>query len=417
MKVLLFADIGTDWQGYYHVGDEAMFLQSVEFYQEFYPHAKLHALTSLPSHADLPISERRGLPWPQTLWAARLYFIKLVVKTLCYKIFRRSFFTSEQQNFIKFLFSQDLVHFTGGGNLTSECKHWMYYALTVACLSSLLNKPVLLSSQTIGPFSSWIDTRIAVWVLNMTDHIWLRTHTPQQSLWLQKAGVHPSKLSQSLDAAYFLLPLRTNRKISKKFRIGLSLHDHHQSEEAQRSLLQQCIKIALQKQHIELVLLPHVGNNNGKWDLEWMKKVIRELDPTISIDSPLEEIKHLSTTTTITCLTKSYTKSCNVVITSRYHGTIFALSQAIPCLSLISGEYQWMKNIEAYSFLFGSRASFFCIQSTDPQAKKKISHTFEYILLHHDELKHKLHKKNKVLRNEYTHHLSNLKLFIDSLLE
>lgn len=357
MNVLLFANVGTDKHGYYHVGDEAMFLEWYRLYRQFLPQTKLFALVSLPSYQNLQLTEQEGLPWPNNATYARTDFFKMLLKLYIQRIFHLSFFTMEQKSFIELIRQQDLIHFTGGGNLTSECGHWLYYALLVITVAYTFDIPVILTSQTIGPFSSWIDSTLTALVLNTVKIITLRVTTDSQQKQLRAIGIRNPLVMHSLDAAYSLPKTKTPAhsilpRKKNSVRIGISLHERGKNATLLESLLISMLT-ALQNEHrhIELLLLPHILDAKQNWDTEFMQRITANVDPKISILSP-SYTTLVQNRSEIAGLIKAYTSTCDVVISSRYHSLIFALSENIPCISLVDGEYQTMKNAEAMCCFF-----------------------------------------------------------------
>ncbi len=413
MKVLLFANVGTDYHGYYHVGDEAMFLEISHFYASNFPKATVSALVSLPIHRNQKLIQRRGSGWPDKKLPALKYFLTFNFKTLIWRKFGISFFTEEQQSYIQFIQTQDFIHFTGGGNLSSECEHWFYYALFVISTAKMLVKPVILTSQTIGPFSSWIDVFIATRVLNTVDSITLREHSDIQEKNLKRLGIRHPRFLRSLDAAYFL-PVspeisETSFRLKKKvLRIGLSLHERENNAKVLEKILNSALlPITKKNTPVEILLLPHMLNQHDEWDTAFMQKLIKGLPATFSIIIPTYTSlvnNKLEFATQI----KALTNTCNLVISSRYHGVVFSLSQNVPCISIVDGEYQHIKNLEALRFLFDEDAESFIIDAHDPEAKRKVQTLIRTTLKTLPQIRKKLRSRNAILQKEYQMYLNNL---------
>lgn len=413
MRVLLFANVGTDENGYYHVGDEAMFLEMIRWYRTCLPTAQLSALVSLPLQYGTHIQETRGLGWPDTKDKALLYFLKLTFKTFVLTRFHVSLFTPEQKTFIEYLDSQEVIHFTGGGNLTSECGHWFYYALFVAVASRLLGKPVILTSQTIGPFSSWIDEKMATWILNMVQSITLREYSGEQQKWLKHLGLIKPRISRSLDMAYFLPPSHViedthfDRNMNT-IRVGLALHSRKNNAQQLKNMVVETLKqLAQTHEHLEVILLPHILNAHSDWDTKFLEEIALELPASIRVLSP-KYASLVKNKAHIAHFVKECTGTCDVVISSRYHGVIFSLSQSVPCISITDGKYQTMKNLEALRFLFGEDAEKFLVSLDELSPQNVLAKKLYTILSSRHRIHTYLLKRNTTLRSQQQKYLTCL---------
>lgn len=413
MRVLLFANVGTDENGYYHVGDEAMFLEMLRWYRSCVPTAQLSALVSLPLQYGSDVEETRGLGWPDTKAKALPYFLKLILKTAIFARFNFSLFTPEQKSFIEYLRRQDVIHFTGGGNLTSECGHWFYYALFVAGSARLLGKPVVMTSQTIGPFHSWIDQKIAIWILNMVQSITLREFSGEQQKWLRGLGLTRPLLSRSLDVAYFLpascvVEDSSFDREKTTMRVGLALHSRKDNAQELKGMVIESMRQLAQKyEHLEVILLPHILNAHGDWDTKFMQEIASALPSSIRVVSP-DYFSLVKDKAKIAHFVKECTGTCDVVISSRYHGVIFALSQNVPCIAITDGKYQTMKNLEALRFLFGDHAENFLISLDELSPKSLLVKKLYILLSRRSQIHGYLYKRNIVLRSQQQKYLQRL---------
>lgn len=335
MKVLLFADSGGK---YYHVGDEAMLYETLKWYKKNYPKARIIILSK--SSREFP-----HLNWPAKRIINRGYFLILAIKTLLWRFLNKNYFNREEFNFVNQIKNHDRIHFTGGGNITSLFTPWLYYSFFVIFVSWLLRKQAILTSQTIGPI--WgIDRVFALFILNLPLLIVLREDTKGKNpLW--HYGIIFPEIKGMLDVAY-LLPYKTYYQLlpkTNKFKLGLSLHywqgfNHFKMV----SILKRLIKKISQSYPIEVVLIPHViAKKDYPWrDVNLMKLVVKNLPKKIKVVSltykQLIKSAHISAITV-----KKLTSSVDLLISTRYHGTFFALSQNIPSISLVMDKYYQLK--------------------------------------------------------------------------
>lgn len=420
-RILLFANTGTDKDGFIHVGDEAMLLEFYRFYRERFPAFQLSSLVSEPLYPHFELEERRGLGWPATKSEARIYMLKLLFKCAVWKHVKISLFTQEQQEFVEYLDSHDLIHFTGGGNLTSECEQWFYYALFVSACSTLLGKPVILTSQTIGPFSSWIDKTLAVTILNRVKNITLREFSGEQKAHLQREGLRRPEIGNSLDAAYFLpalagLERQTEFKRSTTVRIGLSIHPYKKNTTKIRELVHAFLERIVQEEgQIEVLLLPHILNRKREYDEQFMESVVAGLPKTVKIIAP-NYYGYVKNTADVTAAVKAATATCDLILSSRYHGVIYALSEAVPVLTLVGGEYQCMKNIEALRHVFREEANRFLTLVQRVENKDILLRQAENVRKSLRPISQKIRQRNTALFAENTSLLEELERKISQLL-
>lgn len=408
-KVLLFANVGSDIHSFYHVGDEAMFLEIYSFYQRNFPDAKLSALVSSPFRPYLNLSERLEFPWPRKTWVARLYFFKLIARQWLVKHTGISLFSGEQKDFIEFIKKHDVIHFTGGGNLNTECGFWLYYSLFITVVAQMYGRKVILSSQSIGPLS-WIDRVITLRFLNSVQSIMLREATDTHEKWLRQEGLDKPQIVRSLDAAYFFPPAQI--KLPKKkgvFRVGLSVHQRGNNTDKIESAVKTILSlVGAQYQTIEVLLLPHSISTAHNSDTLFLKTISSSLPPSIKIITP-DYYSIGFGETEIAHVLRSYTASCDMLVSSRYHGVIFGLSADVPTLTIVDGEYQRMKNVEALRFVFGERALAFVVDLNSRRIRSDLQKGIYNVLNNLPKIATEIRERNKVLKEQYNDYLAWLK--------
>lgn len=211
-KILLFADIGGhEYQQYYHVGDEAMFLQTYYWYKQAHPSWQLSAFSWFKTHQDLDIREYHHLHWSKESYR---YFPILVLKFFCWRLTGFSLYSKEEKDCIKAIQIHDRVHLTGGGNISSEFRQWLYYCFFIFLIAKFFKKEIILTSQTLGPFNM-IDGFMAALFLNFPKLIALRSNTTPQSEFKHN-GILVPQVHSMVDSAYSLYEEPGNSKVSAK---------------------------------------------------------------------------------------------------------------------------------------------------------------------------------------------------------
>lgn len=345
MNVLLVANVGGGTGGFYHVGDEAMFYETYRSYQTYAPQWRIGALSSAFSHTHLNITEHLHLPWPESnARLARHYFFKLVIKLLIWRIFSISLFTTEQRAFFDIINAYDRIHFTGGGNITSIFGGWLYYSFFIMVIAAALGKDIFLTSQTIGPFYG-VDRLISICCLNLATTLYIREPVTSTRP-LLSSGVFIPPVYSMVDAATSLAST-SSFSVSKKpqvYTIGLSLHRWPGYELAMKQWVGSFIQACQTRGAIRVVLIPHVITKNLRGgDMAFMDEVTNKFSRQVEIVRPtFSQLMDSSIEPASTI--KALTTQVDLLISSRYHGLVFALSTHTPAIGFVMDTYYNRKN-------------------------------------------------------------------------
>lgn len=394
MKVLLFANIGGSEMGFYHAGDESMFFETYRLYRKHFPSALITVLSSYPSHAYLKINELVNLRFPEKNNAARIYFIKFAIKVFIWKATKKQYFHPEQFTFVKTINQQDRIHFTGGGNITSLFVHWLYYSLFIIFLGWILKKDIVLTSQTIGPFTG-IDRLSASLVLNLPRLIGLRRNI-KSKYELLKYGIFKPLVFGMTDAAYTLSKKTLYKLPPQKsdLRIGLSVHDWMDYGTKTDKVIVDLIQRISKKYKLEIILIPHLFTiNPHDWDSGFMANISLKFPKKVKvINLNYKELTQSSLEPAVTI--KYLSANIDILITSRYHGLIFALSENVPCMTFVFKQYYKIKNNGVLEMLYGANKQKYQIDLNKSINFKENAEMLEKIIDNLDEEKHYLKKKN-----------------------
>lgn len=345
MRVLLIADVGTNTEGFYHVGDEAMLYQMVQRYRQEQPQTKLGLLSRSISHQALPVKEFLHLPFPTAdIWLRSLvYCLKLMVFCVVKRLTKHDFFKPQERKFLATLDRYQVFHFTGGGNIYSHHAPWLYYVFFLIWYGWWTKKPIWLTSQTIGPFN-WFDGWVAKLFLRLSTIIVLRGQSTPL----------PWKTFVGLDAAYDL-PKQNRpvlpRKSSKTIRIGLSLHEWHHFGPQVTQVVAQALSQLSQSHQIEVVLLPHVFTRDSKtWDPGFMSQLTTQLSSKIKVISIRPQTIQSAAEPVV--FVKTATAELDLLIATRYHGLVFALSSDVPVITFRLDDYYDEKNQQLLALVY-----------------------------------------------------------------
>lgn len=391
MKVLLFANIGTAPNNFYHIGDEAMFLETYNWYQKHHQNYKLSILTSQSNHSNLELSEILN-PF-EFQFVNKRVLLKAFIKITLFKFLKINILNKKEFSLFKIIKNQDRIHFCGGGNITSLFQGWLYYSLLIITFSLVFRKEVILTSQTIGPFN-FIDKIIVRLILNKVKII--ATRGDKKDIFLLK--IKNPQIFNMLDAAY-KLPMKSNVRISPKkyFRIGLSLHEWKSNQSFIKKLVKNLEKINTIKK-IEIILLPHViVNSKNEWDMGFMNSIFNKKNDLKIIKPKITSILTSNSETAYTL--KKMTSTCDLLISTRYHGLIFALSKNIPVLTFTNDKYYSDKNINAIKHYYPKDFNFYTLNTNSLKNNQLYKRLFSVIENNQIEKKHISKINSKLLKN------------------
>ena len=268
-SVLLVGDVGIRDSGYYHVGDEAMFYQNYLLYER----TGSFEITTL-SWATTP-THRFGAEhnfWEMPTGKEG----EARIKELCRlaRRWRRFPFLripKRLKDYMELIGVQDLVHISGGGNLNSLFPRELYARALVMCLADIFEKPILVTSQTIGPLANEADRRIARTSLDAASIITIRDRNDSLRV-LKELGVTRPQISVAPDDAFFLEPapreliapyLHTENGGPNMLRVGVSVHrwEVGASEELPQIVTRALVQLA-DYIPLEVYFIPHLFMDN-----------------------------------------------------------------------------------------------------------------------------------------------------------
>lgn len=195
-----------------------------------------------------------------------------------------------------------------------------------------------------------------------------------------------------VDAAYTVLA-RTKRptKNPGTLVIGLSLHAWKGQEQAVIKLIRRTLEAISATHALKIVLIPHhiLPSADGP-DLAYMQKILMPLSNKITVTQPNTDSLSAMKSKTIQHI-KQCTTEVDLLITSRYHGIIFACSADVPIVSLNYDEYYSIKNIGALEMFYGKDFAQYCVSLTSSNAGTDLLNKTQSILKN-------LHKEKKILQ-------------------
>jgi len=339
MKTLLIADIGGAPKGYphvafpknfYHVGDEAILEATYAWYRKNKPSIQLSYLSWGRSYSKYTAQKISHFVWPTKRFVNRLYFFIFLIKVALHEIFNLKALNKNERRLVEIIRSNDRIHFAGGGNLNSLYPAWLYYMNCLIGLSFILRKEVILTSHTIGPFK-FIDWFVTGFFLRLADIVAVREP-------------HARSLRKPmLDVCYFGFK-HPKRKIKqrKEVVIGLSLHELKKFNKNETvSFAVRLIYTLSIKNDCSFVFIPHVST-----DIAIYKLIHKQVGNRISLAAVDNQVASML----------SEIQKIDLLISSRYHGLVFALSQNIPSVSIVADSYYDLKNTNLLETVYDEKA-------------------------------------------------------------
>ena len=237
--------------------------------------------------------------------------------------------------------ASDAVLVTGGGNLSSSWPDQLYERAAVLLLAQRFGVPAVVSGQTIGPDLSAGHAALLAQALADASLVGLRERTSYELA----AGILPDTTRRciQLDDATFL-PEEPPGSIEADGAFGdgfvvLTVNPLGTGPEVEARLdaMTDLVRAVYALTGLRVVFLPHVGvpeARNPSGDLE-VALALRErlgVGPELVI-APVLPARQLAWVT----------RRASAVITTRYHGAVFGLTAAVPCLALYQDRYTGVK--------------------------------------------------------------------------
>lgn len=337
-KVFIIADIGLDKKGDIHVGDEAMFFANVMRY------VKLGYTVSASSRSK---SDTGGLyvEYLDAYITGPLKLARYIFCALMYRFFKVNIFPLFFRPTIKALTESALVHVSGGGNLTSFWPGHIYYRAFMILLARMYGLPVIVTSQTVGPITHWFHGFVLRVTLNRVDCIGVRDRAYSTEVLKRHAIVSPEIRYMPDDALCFDRQDVPPASVSQReIRVGLCLHEWGSDTEYLAELLRQ---LHNRMGDVYYYIIPHHFGLRAGIDDEFMMQLTKHINPERVIPCSFAHLIAKSKVSVCHAI-RERIADMDIVLSTRYHGIIFALDSAVPAFGLNYDTYYETKNRGAF---------------------------------------------------------------------
>jgi polysaccharide pyruvyl transferase WcaK-like protein len=248
---------------------------------------------------------------------------------------------------IEVIRASDGVAVSGGGNMASTWPSHIYERGTIGEIARLLGKPLVVSGQTIGPHLTAADGEIVARLLSGADLVGLR-ESPSYDLSLA-LGVPAPQLTKTVDDASFLADQPGDAEATPPRPYCLVSLSTHVGEE-DRAEFQQATALLLDsiaaQTGLDVVFFAHFASLNAeesRGDTVMHNAVIERMSaPTTgstSGDHPRVTTVHSGDSVFAARLARS----AALVVSSRYHPAVFAVSGGVPTIGIPVDDYTTTK--------------------------------------------------------------------------
>ncbi len=338
-RIMVIADAGGP--AHYHVGDEAILTARLAWLRTVAPPLTPVVLSNDPAftakrHGVAALRTPRLPPWVHGRGRAGwLRHPRLMAGVLRHTA---RVHAPDLYAVIDMLRQCSLLYVCGGGNLTSLYGGLLHVRSFLAECAQREGVPIVLTGQQIGAYLTSDDAAIL--------HRWLpgavgvgvrdRGHSVE---WAHRLGVDASRLLVTGDDALDLVPETvpgwTTPAAGERPRVGLSLHHQGgaQTRAATIARLAAALGPWLKHSAADIVVLPHVrADVHHRCDVRLAEDLLAILglgDRARIVDRDAGRDTQL----------KYLTGLCDFVVTTRFHGAVFALSSGVPAALISQDEY------------------------------------------------------------------------------
>ena len=241
----------------------------------------------------------------------------------------------------------DGVAVSGGGNMASTWPSHIFERGTIGEIARLLGKPLVVSGQTIGPHLTDADRDVVARLLASADLVGLR-ESPSFDLSLD-LGVPEELLTKTVDDASFLSdqPVDADATPERPYcLVSLSTHvgdeDRAEFQQATADLLD---AIAAET-GLDIVFFAHFASLNAqesRGDTVMHNAVIERMSSSDTGSTPGIHPRVTTARTGDSVSAARLARSAALVVSSRYHPAVFAVSGGVPTIGIPVDEYTTTK--------------------------------------------------------------------------
>ena len=334
-------------------GDMAMLQSAVERLQTLLPDAAIEVLTEDPPAlarlcpSAIPIAEKRRF-FSLKHGYLRSSLHGLLPSRLADRVFRRipraiapwlDDRLRERSQFAKCLRHADALVLGGMGGITDYFGDFAEGLLKSLELAIVLNRPVVLVGQGLGPLENPRLRSLAAAILPRVELIGLREKRAGPAL-LGSLGVDVARIDVTGDDAVEIAYDMRIEKLGSAIGVNLRRATYSGVTAELASKIGQAIQGLAAARNAPLIPLPIQHGYDS--DIESLRSIMPhqadEIDVAEAISSPSELVRQV--------------QRCRLVITGSYHAGVFALANGIPVVGIAASAY-YVDKFEGLADMFG----------------------------------------------------------------
>jgi polysaccharide pyruvyl transferase WcaK-like protein len=238
--------------------------------------------------------------------------------------------------------ASDGVAISGGGNMASTWPSHIFERGTVGEIARLLGKPLVVSGQTIGPHLDDADSALVARLLSSARLVGLR-EAPSHAFCLE-LGVPAELLTQTVDDASFLsdrAPAETDPADSPAAAapyclVSLSTHVGDESRDAFQRRTAELLDSIAQATGLGIRFFAHFASLDAE----------ESRGDTVMHNAVIDRMKSKGVATLTTddsVAAARLARAAALVVSSRYHPAVFAVSGGVPTIGIPVDDYTTTK--------------------------------------------------------------------------
>jgi len=278
----------------------------------------------------------------------RLLFLGLVGRAIPFAGLREKFYA--RNPYLRQIQDSDFVAALGGGDSFSDIygQQRLWCVVLPQILVLLMQRPLVLLPQTIGPFDTALGRFLARWILRRARRICTRDTESLDEV-TRLLGYKPDQAALAYDMGFALDPMPPSEQVQEQIRglrqqhelVGLNVsgllyaggytgQNQFGLKSDYREIVRRLIALLIERHGMQVLLVPHVvgGPEDGESDITACNQIAAESGTKFKgrLHQLPDTLDHHQT--------KWVIGQCDFFIGSRMHACIAAISQGVPAMGL-----------------------------------------------------------------------------------